>query len=127
VLLLALLGFGAVTLYALEGNEVIVLHTRSPDGVARATRTWVVTEGSALWVEAASPERPFYQQLLNDPEVEVERAGNTGRYRANPLSNPDGHVRIRAMLAQKYGWADCWVSFLQDTSRSVAVRLDPLD
>src|SRR5262249_25464382 len=99
-LALAAVAVGAVTLYALEGNEVIVLHTRAPDGTLRSTRTWVAAEGETLWVEAAHPERPFYQQLLVSPEVEIDRAGTTRRYRATPLPNPDGHRRIRLMLAE---------------------------
>ncbi len=126
-LLVTILTVGAITLYALEGNDVIVLHTHSPDGAMRTTRTWVAADGVALWVEAAQPERPFFRHLLVNPEVEVERNGALRRYRATPIGNPDGHARIRAMLAQKYGWADWWISLLQDTSRSVAVRLDPLE
>jgi hypothetical protein len=29
------------------------------------------------------------------------------------------------LLAEKYGWADWWVGLLQDTSQSVAVKLEP--
>jgi hypothetical protein len=125
-LLAAGLLFGAVTLDALEGHEVIVLHTRAPDGTARATHAWVADDGGALWVEAAFAERPFFQHLLANPEVDVDRGGITRRYRAAPVPNPEGHLRIRALLAQKYGWADCWVGLLQDTSQSVAVKLEPL-
>jgi F420H(2)-dependent quinone reductase len=124
-LLLAALTFGGITLYALEGHDVAVLYTYAPDGTPRATRTWVAADGDTLWVEAAFPERPFYQQLLANPEVEVERGGIVRRYRARPMPNPDGHTRIRAMLADKYGWADRWVGLLQDTSASVAVKLEP--
>lgn len=124
-LLLAALTFGAITLYALEGYDVLVLHTHAPDSTLRATHTWVADEGDTLWVEAAFPERPFYQHLLANPQVEVERAGAVRRYRATPVPNPDGHIRIRTLLAAKYGWADRWVGLLQDTSRSVAVRLVP--
>jgi F420H(2)-dependent quinone reductase len=124
-LLLAALSFGAITLYALEGHDVVVLHTRGPDGTARATRTWVADDGDSLWVEAAFRARPFYQQLLANPEVEVERGGIVRRYRAVPVPNPEGHLRIRALLAAKYGWADRWVGLLQDTSASVAVKLEP--
>ena len=124
-LCLAALVFGAITLYALEGHEVIVLRTHAPDGTTRATHTWVADDGGALWVEAAFAERPFFQHLLANPAVEVERGGAIRSYRATPVPNPDGHVRIRALLAQKYGWADCWVGLLQDTSQSVAVRLEP--
>jgi hypothetical protein len=122
----AVLGFGALTLYALEGREVVVLHTHATDGTARRTRTWVADDDGAAWIEAAVPERPFFQQLLAVPEVEVERGGVMRRYRAVPVPNPEGHARIRALLAQKYGWADWWVGLLTDTSQSVAVRLEPI-
>jgi hypothetical protein len=125
VLLLVALAFGGLTLYALEGREVVVLRTRTADGAVRETRTWVADDAGAVWIEAAVPERPFFQQLLAIPEVDVVRNGTTHSYRAAPVPNPDGHVRIRALLAQKYGWADWWVGLLTDTSQSTAVRLEP--
>ena len=42
-----------------------------------------------------------------------------------PVPGDAGHRRIRRLLAEKYGWADTWIGLLTDTSRSVAVRLDP--
>ena len=124
-LLLGALAFGAVTLYALEGHEVVVLRTRAADGAWRATRTWVADDDGAAWIEAAVAERPFFQQLLADPNVELDRGGRVQRYRAEPQPNPEGHERIRKLLAQKYGWADRWVGLLQDTSGSIAIRLEP--
>jgi hypothetical protein len=125
VLLLVALAFGGLTLYALEGREVVVLRTRTADGAVRETRTWVADDAGAVWIEAAVPERPFFQQLLAIPEV----GRRPQRYNA-PLSRRSraqsgGHVRIRALLAQKYGWADWWVGLLTDTSQSTAVRLEP--
>ena len=124
-LLLAALAFGGLTLYALEGQEVVVVRTHAPDGSLRETRTWVADDDGALWIEAAFVERPFYQQMLADPSVEIVRDGVTRRGRAVLVPNPDGHRHVRALLASKYGWADCWVGWLQDTSRSVAVRIEP--
>ena len=80
---------------------------------------------AAAWIEAAFADRPFYQQLLAHPQIELVRGGRVRRYRAAPVPNPDGHVRIRHMLAEKYGWADGWIGMLTDTSGSIAVRLDP--
>jgi len=34
--------------------------------------------------------------------------------------------RVRRLLAAKYGFADRWIGVLVDTSRSVAIRLEPL-
>ena len=123
--LLAAIAFGGLTLYALEGQEVVVVRTHAPDGSLRETRTWVADDDGALWIEAAFVERPFYQQMLADPSVEIVRDGVTRRGRAVLVPNPDGHRHVRALLASKYGWADCWVGWLQDTSRSVAVRIEP--
>jgi hypothetical protein len=120
-----LLAFGATTLVALEGKDVAVLHTRDDTGGARRTRVWIAAGDGALWVESATPERDFYRDLLLRPEIDVEHDGRAQRMIARPEPGAAGHERIRAMLRDKYGWADCWVAMLQDTSRSIAVRLEP--
>ncbi len=117
--------FGATTVVALEGKDVAVLHTRDDAGGARRTRVWVAEHDGALWVEAATPERGFYTDLLQRPEIDVEHGGRAQRMIARAEPGDAGHQQIRTMLRDKYGWADCWVALLQDTSRSVAVRLDP--
>ena len=126
VVMLLALAFATTTLYALEGKEVVVLRTKASDGSVRETRTWVADAEGSAWIEAAFSDRPFYQQLLVTPDIEVVRGGNVRAYRAVPQPNPDGHLRIRQMLADKYGWADWWVGLLTDTSGSIAVRLDPV-
>lgn len=126
VIFLALaLAFAATTLYALEGREVVVLRTKAADGSVRETRTWVADADGSAWIEAAFADRPFFQQLLVNPQIEVVRGGAVHPYRAVPMPNPDGHIRIRRLLAEKYGWADSWIGMLTDTSGSIAVRLDP--
>lgn len=126
---LSLLGaaalFGATTLLALEGKDVAVLHTRDDAGGTRRTRVWVAESDGALWVEAATPERGFYRDLLQRPEIDVEHGGRAQRRIARAEPGEAGHARIRGLLRDKYGWADWWVGLLQDTSRSIAVRLDP--
>lgn len=118
------LAFGAITLYALEGREVVVLRTAAADGGERTTRTWIVDDAGAAWVEAATPERPFLHDLERDPALRLERAGRPLRCRTAVAPNPEGHRRIRELLAAKYGWADRWIALVADTERSLAVRLD---
>jgi hypothetical protein len=118
------LAFGVVTLIALEGREVVVLRTRAADGSEHAIRTWVADADDATWVEAANPERPFLRDLARDPVLTLERGGHARRCRATVAANPEGHARIRQLLAAKYGWADCWIALVADTRRSLAVRLD---
>jgi hypothetical protein len=125
LLVLLVVGFAAITLTALEGNEVVVVRTRDDAGGTRETRVWVAEQDGALWVEAATPERDFYRDLQARPAAELVRGGNTLRVVAHPEPGAAGHERIRGLLAAKYGWADHWVALLQDTSRSVAVRFDP--
>jgi hypothetical protein len=118
------LAFAVVTLVALEGREVVILHTHGPDGGERTTRTWIADADGAAWIEAATPERPFLHDLTRAPELVVDRGGRPRRCRAQVAANPEGHRLIRELLAAKYGWADRWIALVADTRRSLAVRLD---
>jgi hypothetical protein len=122
---LAAAAFGAVTLTALEGGEVVQLRTLAPDGSVRTTRTWVADDAGATWIEAANPERPFLLDLQARPDVSLVRGGVVQRLRAVAMPGEASHRRIRALLRARYGWADAWIGLLTDTSRSVAVRLEP--
>lgn len=115
--------FGLVTWRALESREVAVLTTRTADGAARTTRVWVARHEGAFWIEAATPKRAWYVDLLGDPRVRLEIGGRAIEARALPEPGEDGHREIRRLLREKYGWADAWVGLLQDTTRSVAVRV----
>ena len=120
-----LAGFGTVTWLALESQEVIALRTRQATGEVRITRVWVAEHEGALWLEAATPDRSWYLDLLAQPRLEVERGGERICVIASPEPGPEGHQKIRSLLRRRYGWADRWVALLQDTSESIAVRLDP--
>lgn len=117
--------FAAITLAALEIPEVVVVRTRDPSGGMRTTRTWIADADGLAWIEAANPEREFYRSIVADPDIELERHGALRRYHAVPLANPDGHRLIRRLLAEKYGVADWWIGLIADTSRSIAIRLEP--
>ena len=122
--------FSAVTLLALEGKGIAVLHTRQADGGEHHTRVWFAEHDGALWVEAATASRPFYVDLATEPGLTIEiraspfdRRFTLLRARAELVPEPGGHERIRTLLSEKYGWADAWVALLQDTSASRAVRI----
>ncbi len=121
----AALIFGAVTMLALEGHEVVRLRTAAPDGTTRVTRTWIADADGASWIESATPERPFLRDIEARPDIELVRRDEVLRLRAVPVPGDAGHRMIRRLLAAKYGWADAWIGLLTDTSRSVAVRLEP--
>jgi len=117
--------FALVTLAALEGPEVVIVHTRDTFGRVRTTRTWIVDHDGFAWIEAANPERGFYRSIMDNPEIELERHGALRSYHAVALANPDGHRLIRRLLGEKYGLADRWIGLLTDTSDSLAIRLEP--
>jgi hypothetical protein len=118
-----LLAFAALTLWALESSGVGVLRTRKSDGSTRETHVWYAADGDALWIEAATPEREFLDDVRRDPVVVLARDGGGASYRARIADTPADHERIRALLRAKYGLRDWWVGLLQDTSRSVALEL----
>ena len=121
-----LAAFLATTLLALEGQEVVVLRTFDGDGNAHETRTWVADEDGFVWIESANPERKFYRHVLKNSHVELKRGGVVLSFTATPAVNPEGHLRIRRLLREKYGWADRWIGLIADTSESIALRLEPL-
>jgi hypothetical protein len=118
-----LAAFAGITLYALEGQEVVVLRTSGEQGATRDTRVWIAAEGEHAWIEAATPDRDFYRDLLAHPDAELIRGGSTSRVRAEPVPGAEAREHLRSLLRAKYGLADWWVGLLQDTSRSVAVRI----
>lgn len=115
-----------ITWYALEGRDVATLRTAREADAVRETHVWVVEEGDSMWVEAATPERAWLLDIEANPFVQIERAGETRRFRAAAAPGPEARDRLRTALREKYGWADAWVGLFQDTSQAVAVRLDPL-
>jgi reactive intermediate/imine deaminase len=118
--------FAALTLYALEASDVAVLITPRAGGGVRETHVWWVEEESgALQVEAATPERAWLAEALAAGEIEAVRDGRRGRYRVERIETPGAPEQLRARLRAKYGWRDAFVALLQDTSRSVPVRLSP--
>lgn len=130
VALVVAASFGAVTLFALEGQGVAVLHTIRPQGGQRSTRVWFAESGGNVWIEAATTERPFYSDIASHSVVALELRQSfldsnprIVRGRAERVPGPEGRQRIREMFAEKYGWADTWIGLLQDTSASRAVRV----
>jgi len=123
--LLALL-FAGLTLAALELQEVVVIRTRANDGSTRETRIWIAEEADFWMLEAASPESPWYGDILESPRVEIVRGDRVIPARLTPAPGPEGHLKIRELLRRKYGLADVWIGLIQDGSQSILVRAEPL-
>ena len=106
------------------GREVIVLRTENPDGGWLETRLWIVDDGAFSWLHGG--DSTWMHNLRARPIVEVERSGETHRYRASVVSGL--HPKIHELLRAKYGVADRWVRFVgPDKESTSAVRLEPFD
>lgn len=103
------------------GREVVTLRTQRDDGAWDSIRLWVVDDAGAVWLHSAGED---WLPRFAKPEVELERRGQTRRYRATPQPGP--HPRIHELLRAKYGIADRWVRFIgPDGETTTPVRLDP--
>jgi hypothetical protein len=120
-----LLALGGITLWALEWDGVAVVETRDPSGGARSTHVWFAEPNGELWLEAGTPENPWFRDVQKHPELVFRTDRGSERYTAEPLNDPEGHPRIRSLMREKYGFRDVWVGWLFDTSHSIAVRLRP--
>jgi len=118
--------FAAGTWWALESGGVAVLETTDAAGGTRRTHVWVAEDGREVWIEAATPERRWLDDIRRAPGVVLHRDGGAARFTAVAVPGPGAAGRIRRMLRAKYGVRDRWVGLLQDTSRAVAVRLAPV-
>jgi hypothetical protein len=126
VLLLAVAVFYGSVGAASESGEIVVLTSYGDDGEPVETRLWVIEDGGHQWLRAGMPSSGWLLRLEARPEVLVERTGATGRYRAVPVREPAVRDRVHALMAEKYGFADRWISMIRDGTQSVAVRLEPL-
>jgi hypothetical protein len=105
------------------GREVVTLRTQRADGTWQSTRLWIVDDGGTPYLHSGGAA--WRKRFDGDPVVELERDGQTRRYRAHALPGP--HPRIDALLREKYGFADRWVRLVgPDDDGVVVVRLDPL-
>ncbi len=125
--LVVAVAIGIVVMGASElGGEVVTLHTASPDGDI-TTRIWIVDDAGYAWLRAGVPENGWLLRIDANPEVVVERGGESLRFRAVLVrDDPAIRERIHERMRQDYGIADRIVSLLRDSSRSVPVRLDPI-
>ena len=117
--------FFGVVIAASESGEVVTLTTRDAEGLPYDTRLWVVDYAGAQWVRTGNPDKYWYQRLLEEPRVALQRSGATKQYVAVPVPDPDRAAPVQAAFAEKYGTADWIVALSGDADDRVLVRLDP--
>jgi len=113
------------TYVAGEQTEVVVLHTRDERGAEFSTKMWVVDLGDVTWVRVANPRRAWYQRLLANPRVELERRGSVDARVAIPDDSPATRAAVDEAFAAKYGLVDRWYGLLVRHD-AVPIRLVPV-
>ena len=121
----------AASVALIESQEVVVIRTVDTDGESHATRVWVADHDGATWIAPGNRTNQWFRRLLENPRIELERAGVSRCYRATPVEGDAALAPLRAFL-EKYRSVIRVTGFLNrllepagDPSEPVAVRLDP--
>ncbi len=118
--------FVPATWLALEASGVAVVTTTTREGSARETHVWFAEIAGELWLEAGTPENPWFRDVQAEPRLRIALLSEAPRaFVARPVPSRAARQRVRAALHAKYGWRDAWVGLFVDASRSLAVRLTP--
>jgi hypothetical protein len=105
-------------------GEVVTLYTTDAEGKTYSSRIWVVDHGHQVWVRSLDPTSPWLDRLIRQPDVQLRRAESIADYRATPFANR--RARINALMAERYGWVEWFLSRIEDRDEAVPVYLDPL-
>ena len=124
---IAALGFVGLIYGVSElGAEIVTVRTTDTSGTTVDTRLWIVDHQDAAWLRSGMASNGWYVRITGNPAVEIERNGSWTRMQAEPIHDPDIRDRIHALMAEKYGLADRFISMLRDGAASVPIRLEPL-
>jgi hypothetical protein len=115
----------AVTYWAGEQRETVVIRTLDGDGTPYDTKVWVVDHDGVPWVRVANPERFWFQRLSRNPRVELIRGGVAQPVTASPQETAEARAIIDERFREKYGAVDWWYGVLLRRN-PVPVRLDPI-
>lgn len=121
IVLAAVVLWWVTEIVASESGEVVVLTTERADGSSHDTRLWVVDHDGDAWLRAGNASAGWFQDLLANPEVTVERDEVRTVYQADP--QPALLGPINDAMRAKYGWRDAYVSLFFSRDDAVPIRL----
>ena len=122
--ILVVLAVGSILAASELGGEVAVLRTYDESDSAFETSVWIVDDGVGLWLRGGNPESSWVKRLETNPMVEIDRAGETLRYRAEIV--PEQRERVERLMAENYGFANDIVGLIHDKDAIVPIMLDEL-
>lgn len=107
-------------------RDVAVLEVSDIENSDRFVTLWAVEDGGWIWLRAARPDRKWLDWIRSQPEVKLELDGETLRYTAAILDQPEAHERVDELMREKYPWADRVRELLLGDD-TVPVRLVPAE
>ncbi|MFP8875157.1 MAG: hypothetical protein VCB42_11685 [Myxococcota bacterium] len=116
------LAVGAGLLASELGGEVVRLRSFDADGRGHDTRLWIVNDGGRSYLRGR-PGSGWFDRVAASPQVELERSGQTGRFRAVPVEPM--RDRVNRLMAEKYGWAEQLIALQREMDQTMPLRLDP--
>lgn len=121
----AFLALALITATPLVG-EVVTLHSRGPDGGWQTTPLWVVDAPGGVYLRAGTPEGSgWVERVRANDVVRLERGGELREARL--VASPELREQINRQMADKYGWANSFVSLMGDHAAALPFRVEPLD
>jgi hypothetical protein len=125
ILVAILIAFGGALYVLSESREVVILHARDAAGAESATHLWIVDDAGAGWLRSGGRARGWFVAAQANPQVELERAGETRPYTAVVVDTAEAAERVSTLMREKYGWIDALIERIEGGWEPVAVRLDP--
>ena len=117
-------GVMILQMVASESGEVVVLTTTDADGNPQETRLWIVEYEDASWLRSGSPAAGWYQRLVANDAVTLERDEQSYAMRAVPVI--ENRQPINDLMNAKYGWADDYIGVVFGRDDAIAIRLDKI-
>jgi hypothetical protein len=125
LLLAGVIFIGAIFGASELGGEVVTLHTRE-GSAEKETHLWVVDDAGFAWLRAGMPNSGWLKRIEANPDVIVDRGGQSNHFHAVPVHDPVTRDRIHALMRQGYPFADRLIGLIRDPNGSVPVRLEPV-
>lgn len=120
-LLLTVIAVFVGQIIASESAEVVILTSAGSAG-PEETRLWVVEHDGVQFLRADGGSG-WYQRLLAEPALQLERAGQVVDYHAE--ARPLGD-EINRLMRDKYQWRDVYIDWLMGgRDQAIAVALIP--
>lgn len=109
----------------IDEGEVAHLQTLDAEGRAYESDLWIVDVDGVLFLRANGPNAHWFIRLQANPQVTIERDGESLSYEAVPVSGPQAKRRVDRAMSEKYGLPEEVWEWLTRASETIPIRLDP--